>query len=148
MMRLIAADARLIALIPVLRMARQRSEPATIDRTHYRVVVPASYNPYPFIDQGMPFGPFHELILRVERFFGPHERPAWFQPKGNVNHIALHSAYGHAVYFEVRVDERARAAAHPFDLAVSSRVDRIPQPMGLFDEPEPMSYISRPPEVL
>ena len=118
MTHLRACDRRLLALIPKLRMARRRGEPAHIDSTRGCLAVPAFYQPFPAITVGAPFGPFAEPILRVERFSGVHDRPAWFQPKSNASHIALHSAYGHAVYFEVLANDQARAAAHPFDESV------------------------------
>lgn len=148
MTHLIACDRRILALIPQLRMARRRGEPAHLDSARGCLVVPASYQPFPQISVGAPFGPFAEPILRVERFSAPHYRPAWFQPKSNASHIALHSAYGHAVYFEVLANDDARTAAHPFDEAVNPRVDRRPVALSLFAPPPAMPYISRPLEVL
>lgn len=130
---LTACDRPMLLLIRKLRMARKRHEPAFIDKKTMTLAVPPSFVFHPEIEIGKPFGRFGESITRVSRYRGAHERPIWFRPKEHANHIALHSGYGDAVYFEVKLDATARATNHPFDVTLVPRVEHVPQVLSLFE---------------
>jgi AraC-like DNA-binding protein len=134
MRRVIACDRVMLQLIRKLRMARKRHEPAFIDKTTMTLTVPKTFVFHPEIEIGKHFGRFDETITRVSRYRGKHERPIWFRPKEQANHIALHSGYGDAVYFEVGLDKVARENNHPFDVTLVPKVETVAQVMSLFGD--------------
>ena len=65
------------------------------------------------IEVGTVFTRFGEKVVRVEHLTYTDEPPAWFNPRNDKSHSALHKN-GVSVYTQIEINQTARDAAHPF----------------------------------
>jgi hypothetical protein len=125
----------LIGLIDQLQMARQRGEPAYIDRVNQCLAVPDDYDPFARYRIGETFGKHGERITKLVRGRRMDAAPFWFAPKKNANHIALVSPYNSVLYMEVEHRPVTLFAQHPFDITVATRAEQGPRVVSLFEDP-------------
>lgn len=59
--------------------------------------------------------------------------PTWFDAKKNATHVAIYAPDGSATFLELERNDEARAAMHPYEVAIVQESDK-PTSLGLFED--------------
>jgi hypothetical protein len=91
--------------------------------------------PLPMPTKDDAYGIYRERVLRTRVQKSSAPLPTWFDAKKNATHVAIYAPDGSATFLELERNDEARAAMHPYEVAIVQESDE-PTSLGLFEDAE------------